>query len=106
MRLEFFQPRYWVTWMGLSVLRAIELLPFSAQLHVGSALGALIRRLPLSYVRIARRNIELCMPMLSPQAQADLLDRHCRSLGMGLCETANTWWSNDRSVNKLATICG
>ena len=106
MRLEFFQPKYWATWAGLSVLRAIEMLPFSAQLHVGSALGGLIRRLPLAYVRIAKRNIELCMPALSPADQAKLLDRHCESLGMALCETANTWWSNDRRVKKLAEVEG
>jgi KDO2-lipid IV(A) lauroyltransferase len=106
MRLEFFLPKYWATWAGLSVLRAIELLPFSAQRHVGSALGSLIRRLPLAYVRIARRNIQLCMPALSPQDQADLVDRHCQSLGMGLCETANTWWSSDERVHKLAEVQG
>jgi KDO2-lipid IV(A) lauroyltransferase len=106
MRLEFCQPKYWVTWLGLSVLRVIEILPFSAQLHVGSALGGLIRRLPLAYVRIARRNIELCMPALSPAEQAVLLERHCECLGMALCETADTWWSNDRRVNRLAQVQG
>jgi KDO2-lipid IV(A) lauroyltransferase len=106
MRLELFLPKYWITWLGLCVLRAIELLPFPAQRHVGSALGRLIRFLPLAYVRIARRNIQLCMPALSPQDQADLVDRHCQSLGMGLCETANTWWSSDRRVHELAEIQG
>jgi KDO2-lipid IV(A) lauroyltransferase len=106
MRLDLILPRYWVTWLGLSVLRAIELLPFPAQRHVGSALGRLIRHLPLAYVRIARRNIELCMPSLSPQNQADLLDRHCQSLGMALCETADTWWSSDRRVHQLAEVQG
>jgi Kdo2-lipid IVA lauroyltransferase/acyltransferase len=106
MRLEFFLPKYWATWAGLVVLRAIELLPFSAQRLVGSALGRLIRRLPLAYVRIARRNIQLCMPALSPRDQADLVDRHCQSLGMGLCETANTWWSSDARVHKLAQVQG
>jgi Kdo2-lipid IVA lauroyltransferase/acyltransferase len=106
MRLELFLPRYWATWVGLSALRAIELLPFSAQRQVGSALGRLIRHLPLAYVRIARRNIELCLPMLSSHEQADLVDRHCQSLGMGLCETANTWWSSDQRVHELAEIHG
>jgi KDO2-lipid IV(A) lauroyltransferase len=106
MRIELFQPKYWATWVGLSVLRTIELLPFPAQRHIGSALGKLIRRLPLAYVRIARRNIELCMPTLSARDQADLVDRHCQSLGMGLCETANTWWSSDRRVHRLAEIQG
>jgi KDO2-lipid IV(A) lauroyltransferase len=106
MRLEFIQPKFWATWLGLSVLRAIEILPFSAQLQVGAALGGLIRRLPLAYVRIARRNIALCMPALSPDEQATLLNRHCESVGMALCETADTWWSNDRRVNKLAEVEG
>ena len=106
MHLELFLPKYWATWVGLSVLRTIELLPFPAQRRVGSALGKLIRRLPLAYVRIARRNIQLCMPALSARDQADLVDRHCQSLGMGLCETANTWWSSDRRVHELAEIQG
>jgi Kdo2-lipid IVA lauroyltransferase/acyltransferase len=106
MRLELFLPKYWATWVGLSVLRAIELLPFAAQLQIGSALGKLIRRLPLAYVRIARRNIELCLPTLSARDQARLVDQHCQSLGVGLCETANTWWSSDRRVHKLAQIQG
>jgi KDO2-lipid IV(A) lauroyltransferase len=106
MQLELFLPKYWATWVGLSVLRTIELLPFPAQRQVGSALGKLIRHLPLAYVRIARRNIELCMPTLSARDRADLVDRHCQSLGMGLCETANTWWSSDRRVHELAEIQG
>jgi KDO2-lipid IV(A) lauroyltransferase len=85
-------------------LRAIELLPFAAQRHVGSALGGLIRRLPLAYVRIARRNIQLCLPALSAQQQAELVVRHCQSLGMALCETANTWWSSDQRVHALADL--
>jgi len=106
MQLEFYLPKYWATWVGLGVLRALELLPFAAQRRVGAALGRLIRRLPLAYVRIARRNIELCMPTLSPQSQADLLDAHCQSLGVALCETADTWWSSDRRVHQLAEVQG
>jgi KDO2-lipid IV(A) lauroyltransferase len=90
----------------LSVLRVIEMLPLPAQRRVGVGLGSLIRCLPLAYVRIARRNIELCMPGLTPEDRDDLVDRHCTSLGMGLCETANTWWSSDRRVNALAQIQG
>ena len=106
MRLEFFAPKFWPTWLGLCVLRTLELLPYPAQRRVGSALGNLIRRLPLHYVRVARRNIQLCLPELAPQERADLLDHHCQSLGMALCETANTWWSSDRQVHALAEVQG
>ena len=106
MRLEFLRPRYWLTWMGLGVLRGLELLPFASQRRMGTALGVLIRHLPLAYVRIAERNIELCLPELSTRQRAALIDQHCQSLGMGLCETAMTWWGSDAHVNRLAEVRG
>jgi KDO2-lipid IV(A) lauroyltransferase len=87
-------------------MRGIALLPFAAQRHVGTALGVLIRQLPLRYVRIANRNIELCLPHLSAHERSVLIDRHCQSLGMGLCETATTWWSSDARVAQLAEVHG
>jgi KDO2-lipid IV(A) lauroyltransferase len=87
-------------------MRVIELLPYPQQRRLGWLLGKIIRRLPLAYVRIARRNIELCLPGLSAAARDVLIDQHCQSLGMALCETANTWWSSDRRVGELAHVVG
>jgi KDO2-lipid IV(A) lauroyltransferase len=106
MRLDLVAPKYWPTWFGLGLLRGLELLPFPMQLHVGFALGSLIRQLPLAYVRIARRNIDLCLPDWSAAERSALVDRHFQSLGMALCETANTWWSSDQRVHKLAEVHG
>jgi KDO2-lipid IV(A) lauroyltransferase len=106
MRIEFLRPKYWLTWAGLCVLRGIELLPFAAQRSVATTLGVLIRHLPLAYVRIAERNIALCLPQLSAPERAGLIDRHCQSLGMALCETATTWWSSDARVGRLAEVRG
>jgi KDO2-lipid IV(A) lauroyltransferase len=106
MRVELLRPKYWLTWVGLCVLRGIELLPFAAQRYVATALGVLIRHLPLAYVRIAERNIALCLPHLSAAERAGLIDRHCQSLGMALCETAMTWWSSDERVGRLAEVQG
>src|SRR5260370_17525638 len=85
-RPEFFAPKYWPTWSGIGTLRLLALLPYAAQRFVGSRIGTLIRHLPLAYTRIARRNIELCFPRLSPVERSDLLHRHCESLGLVLCE--------------------
>src|ERR1700722_19969409 len=106
MTLAYLLPKYWITWVGLGVMRAVELLPYAAQTHVGNAIGLLLRALPLSYLRIARRNIALCLPELSEPEREKLLNRHCRSLGMALCETADTWWSSDERLNRLAEIQG
>src|SRR5580692_4673249 len=106
MRLEFLHPKFWITWVGLCLMRSLELLPYAAQRRAGSAIGMLLQHLPLHFKRIARRNIDLCLPELGEAERAALVDRHFRSLGMALCETANTWWSSDARVNKLADVQG
>jgi Kdo2-lipid IVA lauroyltransferase/acyltransferase len=106
MPLALFAPKYWLTWLGLAVMRGIELLPFPVQRQVGRVLGWLLKRLPLAYLRIARRNIALCLPELSPAERAVLLDRHFQSLGIALCETADTWWSSDSRLKRIADVQG
>jgi lauroyl/myristoyl acyltransferase len=100
------RPRYWLTWIGLFVLRVIEPLPYRVQRYVATALGILIRRLALDSVRVARRNIRLRMRFMSRDAQESLLTQHCQSLGMGICETANSWWSSNARVKCSADIRG
>src|SRR2546423_14804129 len=82
MRARLLAPRYWLTWAGLGLLRVAALLPFPLMVAVGRALGAVLRRLPIGFVRTARRNLGLCFPELSPQARGRLLDRHFESLGI------------------------
>ncbi len=105
-RLRLLVPRYWLTWFGIGCLRIIEPLPYAWQLRIGRIIGCLVHRLPLPYVRIARRNIDLCLPELSADERKKLLKRHFESLGVGVCETAMTWWSNNRRVRSLAQVEG
>jgi KDO2-lipid IV(A) lauroyltransferase len=99
-------PRYWPTWAGLGVLRTLSLLPFRLQLAAGAALGAFLRRLPVRFVRIARRNIELCLPELGADERRRLLDRHFRSLGIALLEIAMAWWWPTARLAKISRIEG
>jgi len=99
-------PRYWPTWAGLGVLRLLSLLPFRLQLGVGAGLGAVLRRLPLRFVHIARRNIELCLPELGAPARRRLLNRHFASLGIALLEIAAAWWWPTERLQKVSRIEG
>ena len=99
-------PRYWPTWAGLGVLRLLSLFPFRLKLAVGAALGTLLRHLPLRYVRIARRNIELCLPELDVAARSRLLDRHFVSLGIALLEMATAWWCPTPRLLKISRLEG
>ena len=99
-------PRYWSTWVALGFLRLVECMPYGAILTLGRLLGKLARRLPLRYVHIARRNIELCLPGLSPLEREQLVGRHFASLGMGVCESAMCWWSSDERIRSLSHVEG
>ena len=105
-RLALAAPRYWPTWIALGVLRLFEPLPFPLLIALGSGLGALLRWLPLRFVRIARRNLELCFPELSSEERARILAQHFRSVGIALFETAVTWWSSDERLRRLTRIEG
>jgi KDO2-lipid IV(A) lauroyltransferase len=99
-------PRYWPTWIALGLLRAFEPLPFPVLLWLGRRIGGFVSRLPLSFVRIARRNLELCMPELTSEERERLLREHFRSVGVGLFEIAMSWWSPDERIRKLTRLEG
>lgn len=99
-------PRYWPTWVALGVLRLLALLPFSVQLAIGRAVGHLLRRLPVRFVHIARRNIGLCLPQLQAADRERLLDRHFASLGISLLEISLAWWSPIERLQKMAQVEG
>jgi KDO2-lipid IV(A) lauroyltransferase len=106
MQLRLLAPRYWLTWAGLGLLRLLALLPYPAIIAFGTALGALLRHLPISFVRIARRNIELCLPELTPPEREQLLRRHFASLGIALLEIPLAWWSSPARFARLVRVEG
>lgn len=55
---------------------------------------------------IAAINLKLCFPELDENQRAHLLKKHFSSLGMGLVETAMSWWTSDARMRKLAHIEG
>ena len=105
-RLSLLAPRYWPTAFGLALLRLFEPLPYPLLVGLGAALGTVLRRLPVRFVRNARRNLELCLPELAPDVRERLLAAHFRSLGISLFETAIAWWSSDARVRRLTELEG
>jgi KDO2-lipid IV(A) lauroyltransferase len=105
-RLSLLAPRYWLTALGLVLLRVFEPLPYPVLYGLGVALGTVLRFLPVRFVHNARRNLELCLPELTPQARQQLLAAHFRSLGISLFETAMAWWSSDARIRRLTELAG
>lgn len=105
-KLTLIAPRYWPTWLGLLLLRVCAPLPYPLLMAFGRTLGTLLRYLPVSFVRVARRNLELCLPELDKAERERLLTRHFQSNGMALFELGLSWWGSQRRVFKLTTIEG
>ena len=60
--MHLLAPRYWLSWIGLGVVRLVGVFPLTVQHALGRALGVLTARLPGERRRVAARNIELCFP--------------------------------------------
>lgn len=106
MPIRLFAPRYWPTWFGLGLLWLVSQLPYRWLLALGRPLGRLLRRLPLRFAAVARRNIELCLPALSSAEREEILERHFESLGIALLEVGFTWWSSLARWEPLIRIEG
>jgi len=106
MRLRLLAPRYWLTWAGLGLLRLVAFLPYGAIVRVGRGLGVVLRHLLLGFVRTARRNLELCLPELPPEARERLLKEHFASLGVALLEIPFAWFSPPQRLAKLIRVEG
>jgi KDO2-lipid IV(A) lauroyltransferase len=104
--LPLLRPHYWPTWLALGMLKVLQPLPYPVLAAMGRAIGALAVRLPLSFVRIARTNMGICLPELPDQQRELLLEDHFKSLGIGIFETAISWWGSKRRVAKLAQLEG
>lgn len=106
MKPALLHPRYWPTWLALGALRLFEPLPYAVLVWLGRCVGAAMAYLPLSFVRIARRNLALCFPEKTAAARNAILREHFRSVGIGLFETAMSWWSPDERIRKLTRLKG
>lgn len=104
--LPLLRPHYWPTWLAIGTLKVLQPLPYPVLAVLGRGFGSLAARLPLSFVRIARTNIGICLPELTDQQRELLVKEHFKSLGVGIFETAISWWGSKRRVAKLSRLEG
>jgi Kdo2-lipid IVA lauroyltransferase/acyltransferase len=105
-KASYFHPRYWLTWLGIGFLRLFEPLPHGLLRLSGRALGGFVYLLPTSFKRIARRNLELCLPELDARERRRILRAHFAGLGCALFETAMSWWSSNKRIRRMTFISG
>jgi KDO2-lipid IV(A) lauroyltransferase len=102
----FLAPPYWPTWLIMGLMRLLATLPYAWQLRVGKVLGWILYWLAPSRRRIARINIDLAFPQLSPQEKQQLLLKNFYSNGMALLEIGMAWWKANDELRPLLHLEG
>jgi KDO2-lipid IV(A) lauroyltransferase len=102
----YYRPGYWPTWILLGFMWLVAQLPYPLQMAIGRTLGRVMILLGHRRRRIAETNLGLCFPELDEPERKALLRDHFRSLGMGMVETAMSWWTPTHRLKSLARIEG
>jgi KDO2-lipid IV(A) lauroyltransferase len=103
---RFSGPRYWLLWLGLGLVRTLNVLPLRSQMAVGRLLGRIAHAVSRRDRRIAHINVELCFPGLTPEERADVVKEHFESLGCALLETGLVWWASAARLRRLIEFRG
>ncbi|WP_298441502.1 LpxL/LpxP family Kdo(2)-lipid IV(A) lauroyl/palmitoleoyl acyltransferase [uncultured Ferrimonas sp.] len=99
-------PKFWLTWLGVGLLRLLVKLPLTTQITLGQRFGRLFKALQPKRVQTVRRNIERCYPELSATEQQQLLDNNFDEIGMALFDTGNAWFWSDKRIQQHMQIEG
>lgn len=103
---NFLHPRYWLLWCALAFLWLLVQLPYPTLLKLGRMLGLLMLPIARDRKAIVARNIALCLPYLTPVAQAALVRKNFESTGIAFFEMAMGWWWPAERLHALTKIEG
>ncbi|NUF28441.1 KDO2-lipid IV(A) lauroyltransferase [Gilliamella bombicola] len=99
-------PRYWLTWLGISILYLIVLLPYPIIYQLGKALGLLSMKLIGKRKETARQNLKLCFPEKPQQERDQMLRENFISTGIAIFETGMAWFWSDKRLSRHTSIVG
>lgn len=103
---RFLLPKYWGTWLMVSILYLASWLPYRLQLMLGRGLGLLLLRLMPRRAHICLRNLALAYPEM-PQAEREQITRDVfKNSGIALFETGMAWWWPDWRIRRKVSIKG
>lgn len=99
-------PRLYPSWIGVGLFWLVGQLPWNFLLATGRGLGHLAWRLAKRRSHIARTNIRLCFPELTPEEQEDLARRSVISTGEAILEMAGSFSNHRIDLDKRLVIKG
>lgn len=89
---SYLAPRYWPTWLAVSLLYLLSRLPRTTQISAGRALGSLLSLLLRDRRQTALTNLKLAFPSMESAERTALMKRCFQHIGITLMETASLWY--------------
>lgn len=84
----------------------LHFLPLAVLNPIGQGLGLVFYLFGRERRRVARINLALCFPELSPKARERLVRRHFRAFGRSFLERGILWWSKPARIERLVRVEG
>lgn len=104
-RLAFLHPRYWFTWLGLSLFFLVTLLPMSLIDRLGQRLGSFAANKNKKRFNIAKTNLSLCFPEKNNNEVEAMVFSHFKAQFRSLLHYYIIWWRSEKIVrSKIQTI--
>lgn len=85
-------PTHWPSWLIVFTLYLLSLLPMSVKQRFGHRLGRFLERKLKSRSRVAHTNLSACLPELSDDARAQLVQDNFVACTRGFLESTHAWW--------------
>ncbi len=95
--------RFWPTWLAVAGLRAANLLPRSALVAVGAAVGDLIYRSYASRRAVALTNLKLCFPDWPAAQRRTVARQNFRLIGQSAFTVGVNWWGSRTELERRIT---
>ena len=99
-------PKWWPTWVVLGFLRLTVYLPNFIAEAIGAGFGNLFYLLNKKRRRVARINLSLCFPEMTPAARKQLMRDHFRIYGQTFIDMARIWWASEKYLERFIRIEG
>jgi Kdo2-lipid IVA lauroyltransferase/acyltransferase len=103
---QFLSPKYFFTWLTVTILYLLSWLPLFCQIALGKVIGRLLHKAMKKRRNTATRNIELCFPDKPQNEIEQLVKKNFENAGIALFESGIAWWWPSWRAKRVCKVKG
>ncbi len=104
--LSLLHPQFWLTWIALSIVFLVSIMPQTLRHYLGRSIGKLTYTKNKKRRNIVLSNIKIAFPELDKHAQQQLAKQHLQWYGCALIDYSLLLFASKQRLKKLVQIEG